>query len=96
MNLQAREIDFSRYHSTPRPVMELHLLPVIYKPSSSDGHNSSSGPPKITTLVRWGNSVGIALPKPIRDGIKLKAGDKLKIVLQNDKICIERIYRDIC
>jgi len=43
------------------------------------------------TLVKWGNSLGIALPKPIRDGMKLKAGDKLKIVLQNDKVCIERI-----
>jgi AbrB family looped-hinge helix DNA binding protein len=44
-----------------------------------------------STLVRWGNSVGLALPKPIRDGMKLKAGDKLKIVLQNNKIYIERI-----
>ena len=42
------------------------------------------------TLVKWGNSVGLALPKPIRDGMKLKAGDKLKLVLQNDKICVER------
>ena len=44
-----------------------------------------------STLVRWGNSVGLALPKPIRDGMKLKAGDKLRIVLQNNKIYIERI-----
>ena len=43
------------------------------------------------TLVKWGNSVGLALPKPIRDGMKIKAGDKLKLVLQNDKICVERI-----
>ena len=43
------------------------------------------------TLVKWGNSVGLALPKPIRDGMRLKAGDKLKIVVQNDKICIEKI-----
>jgi AbrB family looped-hinge helix DNA binding protein len=44
-----------------------------------------------STLVKWGNSVGLALPKPIRDGMKLKAGDKLKIILQNNKICIEKI-----
>jgi AbrB family looped-hinge helix DNA binding protein len=37
------------------------------------------------------SNIGIALPKPIRDGMKLKAGDKLKIVLQNGRICIERI-----
>ena len=43
------------------------------------------------TLVKWGNSVGLALPKPIRDGMRLKAGNKLKIVLHNDKICIEKI-----
>jgi AbrB family looped-hinge helix DNA binding protein len=46
------------------------------------------------TLVKWGNSVGLALPKPIRDGMKLKAGDKLKLVLQNNKICIEKIQKD--
>jgi AbrB family looped-hinge helix DNA binding protein len=44
-----------------------------------------------STLVKCGNSVGLALPKPIRDGMKLKSGDKLKIVLQDNKICIERI-----
>jgi AbrB family looped-hinge helix DNA binding protein len=43
------------------------------------------------TLVKWGNSVGLALPKPIRDGIKLQPGDKLKIILQNKKIRIEKI-----
>jgi hypothetical protein len=44
-----------------------------------------------STLVKWGNSVGLALLKPIRDGMKLKSRDKLKIVLQDNKICIERI-----
>jgi AbrB family looped-hinge helix DNA binding protein len=42
------------------------------------------------TLVRWGNSVGFALPKPIRDGMKLKAGDKIKIVVHDNRVCIER------
>jgi AbrB family looped-hinge helix DNA binding protein len=42
------------------------------------------------TLVKWGNSVGFALPKPIRDGMKLKAGDKIKILVQNDRVCIEK------
>lgn len=43
------------------------------------------------TLVKWGNSVGFALPKPIRDGLKLNAGDKIIIVVNNDKIYIEKI-----
>lgn len=46
-----------------------------------------------STLVKWGNSVGLALPKPIRDGMKLQPGDKSKIILQNNKICIEKIKR---
>ena len=43
------------------------------------------------TLVKWGNSLGFILPKPIRDGMKLKAGDKIKIVVQNNRICIEKV-----
>jgi len=43
------------------------------------------------TLVKWGNSVGFALPKPIREGLKLNAGDKIIIVVDNDKIYIEKI-----
>ena len=47
-----------------------------------------------STLVKWGNSVGLALPKPIRDGMKLKAGDNIKIVVQDNKICLEKEKRD--
>ena len=43
------------------------------------------------TLVKWGNSVGLALPKPIRDGLELNAGDKIIIVVDNDKVYIEKI-----
>jgi AbrB family looped-hinge helix DNA binding protein len=43
------------------------------------------------TLVKWGNSVGFALPKPIRDGLELNAGDKIILVVDNDKIYIEKI-----
>ncbi len=43
------------------------------------------------TLVKWGNSVGFALPKPIRDGLELNAGDKIIIVVDNDKVYIEKI-----
>ena len=43
------------------------------------------------TLVKWGNSVGVALPKPIRDGLELNAGDKIIIVVDNDKVYIEKL-----
>lgn len=43
------------------------------------------------TLVKWGNYVGFALPKPIRDGMNLEGGDKIKIMVNNEKICIEKI-----
>jgi antitoxin component of MazEF toxin-antitoxin module len=43
---------------------------------------------KVGSLVKWGNSVG--LPKPIREGMKLKAVDKIRIVLEDDRIYIEK------
>ena len=38
------------------------------------------------TLVKWGTSLGLVIPKPIRDGMKLEAGDKVKINIQENKI----------
>jgi AbrB family looped-hinge helix DNA binding protein len=46
------------------------------------------------TLVKWGNSVGFAIPKPIRDGMNLNPGDKITIVVENDKIYIKKIPAD--
>lgn len=43
------------------------------------------------TLVKWGNSVGFAVPKPIRDGLELNAGDKITIIVENEKVYIEKI-----
>ena len=43
------------------------------------------------TLVKWGNSLGFILPKPIRDGMKLKAGGKIRIVVENNRIFIEKV-----
>jgi AbrB family looped-hinge helix DNA binding protein len=45
-------------------------------------------------LVKWGTSVGIAIPKPIRDGMKLDAGDKIRIILNENKLCIEKIGKE--
>jgi AbrB family looped-hinge helix DNA binding protein len=43
------------------------------------------------TLVKWGTSVGLAIPKPIRDGMKLKAGDKITMILRDNMICIQKV-----
>jgi len=42
-------------------------------------------------LVKWGNSVGLAIPKPIREGMNLTQGDKLKITVKDNKIIIEKL-----
>jgi AbrB family looped-hinge helix DNA binding protein len=41
-------------------------------------------------IVKWGNSVGFVLPKPIRDGMKLKAGDEIRIVVEDNRIYVEK------
>lgn len=41
-------------------------------------------------LVSWGNSVGLNLPKPIRDSLNLKAGDEVEIVDKEDSIIIKK------
>ena len=43
------------------------------------------------TLVKWGSSIGLAIPKPIRDGMKLKAGDKIRMLLRDNMICIQKV-----
>jgi AbrB family looped-hinge helix DNA binding protein len=43
------------------------------------------------TLVKWGSSLGLAIPKPIRDGMNLKAGDKVKILLRQNMICFKKV-----
>lgn len=41
-------------------------------------------------LVKWGNSVGVSLPKPIRDSLKLKAGDEIEIVDTDNMIILKK------
>ncbi|MEM3094882.1 MAG: AbrB/MazE/SpoVT family DNA-binding domain-containing protein [Nitrososphaera sp.] len=41
-------------------------------------------------LVKWGNSVGISLPKPIRDSLNLEAGDEIEIIDKDDSIIIKK------
>lgn len=41
-------------------------------------------------LVKWGNSVGLSLPKPVRESLDLNAGDEVIIVDQDDKLIIQK------
>lgn len=43
------------------------------------------------TLVKWGTSVGFAIPKPIRDGMNLLPGEKVRLVLRENKLYIEKV-----
>ncbi|HEX2407668.1 MAG TPA: AbrB/MazE/SpoVT family DNA-binding domain-containing protein [Nitrososphaeraceae archaeon] len=43
--------------------------------------------------VKWGTSVGMVIPKPIRDGMRLDAGDKIRLILSENKLCIEKIEK---
>lgn len=42
-------------------------------------------------LVTWGKSVGISLPKPIRDNLNLKAGDEVEIVDNEKGVTIRKL-----
>lgn len=41
-------------------------------------------------LTKWGNSVGVNIPKPIRDMLKLNAGDSVEIVDEGDHFTIKK------
>ncbi|MFZ0329128.1 MAG: AbrB/MazE/SpoVT family DNA-binding domain-containing protein [Nitrososphaeraceae archaeon] len=43
-----------------------------------------------TKLVKWGNSVGVTLPKPIRDTFKLEAGDEVELVDKEHYVIIRK------
>ncbi len=43
-----------------------------------------------STLVKWGNSVGVNIPKPIRDTLKLEAGDEVELIDKEDHIVIRK------
>lgn len=43
-----------------------------------------------TKLVKWGNSVGVSIPKPIRDMLKLDAGDKVELVDKDGYFIIKK------
>ena len=42
------------------------------------------------TLAKWGTSIGLAIPKPVMDGMKLIA-DKIRMILRDNLIRIHKI-----
>ncbi|MEA2048912.1 MAG: AbrB/MazE/SpoVT family DNA-binding domain-containing protein [Campylobacterota bacterium] len=43
------------------------------------------------TISSWGNSQGLRFPKDIMKELHLSIGDKMKIVIENNKIVLEPI-----
>jgi len=44
-----------------------------------------------TTIVKWGNSHGIRLPKAFLQNIKVSENDPVLVLLENEKIVIKKI-----
>jgi len=44
-----------------------------------------------TTISSWGNSQGLRFPKDIMKELHLSIGDKMKILVENQKIVLEPI-----
>ena len=44
-----------------------------------------------TTVVKWGNSQGIRLPKAFLQNIQITENDPVDVSLENDKIVIKKI-----
>jgi len=43
-----------------------------------------------TTIVKWGNSRGIRLPKPFLESLNLKENDAVDVLTENGKIIIQK------
>ena len=43
-----------------------------------------------TTIQKWGNSQGIRLPKTILDTVKWTENEKIILVVENEKIIMEK------
>jgi len=43
-----------------------------------------------TTVVKWGNSHGIRLPKAFLQNIKISENDPVDVILENEKIIIKK------
>ena len=48
-----------------------------------------------TKIQKWGNSLGVRLPKSITEQKALRAGLGVSVVIKNDQIVIEEVENDI-
>ena len=46
-----------------------------------------------TTIVKWGNSRGIRLPKPFLENLDLNDNDAVDVLTDDGKIIIQKSYR---
>jgi len=46
-----------------------------------------------STISKWGNSQGLRFPKSVLEELNLSIGDKVKLLIQNDKIILEPIKK---
>lgn len=44
----------------------------------------------ITNLIKWGNSAGVTVPKPIRDTLNLKVGDDVVLIDKENHILLRK------
>ena len=44
-----------------------------------------------TKLIKWGSSVGVIIPKPIRDTFAMEAGDNVELVDKADYVVIRKV-----
>lgn len=42
----------------------------------------------ITVLDRWGNSLGVRLPKPVAEAAGLKAGDRVEVDVEDGAVVV--------
>jgi AbrB family looped-hinge helix DNA binding protein len=43
-----------------------------------------------TKLIRWGNSVGITIPKPIRDTLNFTIGDDVELIDKENHVILRK------
>ena len=46
-----------------------------------------------TTIVKWGNSRGVRLPKPFLESLNIKDNDLVDVLTDNGKIIIRKKYQ---
>jgi AbrB family looped-hinge helix DNA binding protein len=43
-----------------------------------------------TKLIKWGNSVGITIPKPIRDTLNFTIGDDVELIDKENHVILRK------